>query len=156
MRGATLGEPAASADAWKRSLTTCWSRCRARISAAVWESALASRRYTIPSRVSPWDWRPVRPRLADRAAGGRAGADGMGGDDIGFPKEGDHSARCSAHAAARWQDGQLPAWGRSTTGRHERPRRRQHPPMTGQDFIVAPDGTPIPAQFDPAGFWRTF
>jgi hypothetical protein len=84
MRGATLDEPAASADAWivrddlLESLPCKDQRGRV--------GKCTTRRCAISSRVSPWDWRPVRPRLADRAAGGRAGGDSTGGDDIGFPK----------------------------------------------------------------------
>jgi SRSO17 transposase len=40
--------------------------------------------------VSPWDWRPVRRRLAERLVGGLEPV-AWAVDDTGFPKDGDHS-----------------------------------------------------------------
>jgi SRSO17 transposase len=40
--------------------------------------------------VSPWDWRPVRGRLAERLVG-ELGPTAWAVDDTGFPKDGEHS-----------------------------------------------------------------
>jgi SRSO17 transposase len=40
--------------------------------------------------VSPWDWRPVRRRLAERLVGALAPT-AWAVDDTGFPKDGEHS-----------------------------------------------------------------
>jgi len=40
--------------------------------------------------VSPWDWRPVRRRLAERLTGALAPT-AWAADDTGFPKDGRHS-----------------------------------------------------------------
>jgi SRSO17 transposase len=51
--------------------------------------------------VSPWDWRPVRRRLAERLVA-ELQPTAWVVYDTGFPKDGDHSVGCSASTAARW------------------------------------------------------
>jgi SRSO17 transposase len=48
--------------------------------------------------VSPWDWRPVRRRLAERLVA-ELPPTAWAVDDTGFPKDGDHSVGCSARTA---------------------------------------------------------
>jgi DDE superfamily endonuclease len=87
-----------SADAWRRSPTTSWSRCtdqRARGACYLRGLLLDGRRKSVEPMaarlgevhhqalhhfvaVSPWDWRPVRRRLAERLSR-RPGANGVGG-----------------------------------------------------------------------------
>jgi SRSO17 transposase len=46
--------------------------------------------------VSPWDWRPVRRRLAEVLCGALSPT-AWGVDDTGFPKDGDHSVGVAPH-----------------------------------------------------------
>jgi SRSO17 transposase len=50
---------------------------------------------------SPWDWRPVRRRLAERLCAA-LGPTAWAVDDTGFPKDGTCSVGCSASTPARW------------------------------------------------------
>jgi hypothetical protein len=59
--------------------------------------------------VSPWDWRPVRQRLAERLVGALDPV-AWAVDDTGFPKDGQHSVGCNASTAARWARPPTASW----------------------------------------------
>jgi SRSO17 transposase len=50
---------------------------------------------------SPWDWRPVRQRLAQVLVGARSPTAWVV-DDTGFAKDGPCSVACSASTRGRW------------------------------------------------------
>jgi SRSO17 transposase len=64
--------------------------------------------------VSPWDWRPVRRRLAERLVA-ELQPTAWAVDDTGFPKDGDHSVGCSASTQGRWARGPTASWGCRST-----------------------------------------
>jgi SRSO17 transposase len=73
--------------------------------------------------VSPWDWRPVRRRLAEHLVGALEPT-AWAVDDTGFPKDGDHSVGCSASTPERWARRPTASWGcRSTPSPRTPPAR---------------------------------
>jgi SRSO17 transposase len=60
--------------------------------------------------VSPWDWRPVRRRLAERLVVALAPT-AWAVDDTGFPKDGEHSVGVQRqYSGTLGKNCQLPAW----------------------------------------------
>jgi SRSO17 transposase len=73
--------------------------------------------------VSPWDWRPVRRRLAEVMVAALSPT-AWAVDDTGFPKDGDHSVGCSTSTAARWARRPTASWGCRSTPSPSRPAAR--------------------------------
>src|ERR671925_1994844 len=73
--------------------------------------------------VSPWDWRPVRRRLAEVLCGALSPTAWVV-DDTGFPNAGDHSVGCSASPRARWARPPTASWGCRSTRSPSTPRAR--------------------------------
>ena len=73
--------------------------------------------------VSPWDWRPVRRRLAERLVTALEPT-AWAVDDTGFPKDGTHSVGVSASTRARWARPPTASWGCRSTPSLSRPAAR--------------------------------
>ncbi len=89
---------------------------------------------------SPWDWRPVRRRLAERLVGALAPTAWVV-DDTGFPKDGPCSVGSSGSPRARWASGPTASWGCRST------RSPGRPPARWTGGCLCPSaGTTPPAQ----------
>ncbi len=64
--------------------------------------------------VSPWDWRPVRRRLAELLVGALSPTAWVV-DDTGFPRTATTRWGCSASTRARWASGPTASWGCRST-----------------------------------------
>jgi hypothetical protein len=73
--------------------------------------------------VSPWDWRPVRRRLAERLVTALAPT-AWAVDDTGFPRTTTTRWGCSASTAARWARRPTASWGGRSTPSPSRPAAR--------------------------------
>jgi SRSO17 transposase len=72
---------------------------------------------------SPWDWRPVRRRLAEALTAALEPTAWVV-DDTGSPKDGPHSVGCSASTPARWARPPTASWGCRSTRSPTRPAVR--------------------------------
>jgi DDE superfamily endonuclease len=72
---------------------------------------------------SPWDWRPVRRRLAERLCAALEPTAWVV-DDTGFPKDGHCSVGCSASTGGRWARPPTASWGCRSTPSPSRPLAR--------------------------------
>jgi hypothetical protein len=94
---------------------------------------------------SPWDWRPVRRRLAEMLVTVLKPT-AWAVDDTGFPKDGTRSVGCSASTAARWARRPTASWAcRSTPS-------PSAPPARWTGGCLSPSaGTRTPSGGRPAG-----
>jgi hypothetical protein len=86
--------------------------------------------------VSPWDWRPVRRRLAEQLVA-QLQPTAWAVDDTGFPKDGTHSVGCSASTAGRWARRPTASWACRSTPSPRLPAAR----WTGGCFCPSPGRT---------------
>ena len=134
-----------SAIAWRRSPRTCSKIVAAQGSARPWgvlpaRADAGGRRKSIEPiaarlggevhyqalhfvAVSPWDWRPVRRRLAERLVTALEPT-AWAVDDTGFPKDGTHSVGVRASTRARWARPPTASWGCRSTPSLSRPACR--------------------------------
>jgi hypothetical protein len=98
--------------------------------------------------VSPWDWRPVRRRPAERLVA-ELQPTAWAVDDTGFPKDGDRSVGGNARTAAPWARRPTASLGCRSTPAPSRPAAR----WTGGCSRPNP-GTAMPSGGRPAGCRR--